>query len=195
VFTLYYQLMKKTAAIFLLSIFLFNLFGYRLYINYKITATSQSLQTVLDKDEYNQEDLISIKQSINLPYYNNNSSFSRAYGEVEVNGVIYTYVKSRIYNDSVEMLCIPNTTKQQLLQNKNDFATTVFDLQKDENKKASQKTNAFIKLFSEYENVNQLQIDGSLLKASIVNYYFNTSNTEIQFHTTVEQPPDELFFV
>jgi hypothetical protein len=187
--------MKKLSAIFFLFIFLFNLFGYRLYINYKVNSASQSLETVLDKEEYNTQDLISIKQPINLPYYNNNSTFTRAYGEVEMNGIIYTYVKSRIYNDSVEMLCIPNTSKQQLLQTKNDFGKIVFDLQSNQSKKTSQKTSLFIKLFSEYENINQLQINSYTIKITGVKNYFNSSNTGIKFHNTVEQPPDECCLV
>ena len=62
-------------------------------------------------------------------------SFERAEGEVEMNGILYKYVKSRVYNDSLEMLCIPNTAKQQLLTSKDNFAKAVMDLQNDSNKK------------------------------------------------------------
>jgi hypothetical protein len=182
--------MKKIAAILLLSIFIFNLFGYRLYIDYKVNTSNQSLEMVLDNDEYSNQALISIKQPINLPYYNNSSTFSRAYGEVELRGILYTYVKSRIYNDTLEMLCIPNTSKQKLLQSKNDFTSTVFDLQKDANKKSTEKLGSFIKLFSEYEQMNGWKLEIPSINTPFKNYSLYFNNSGITHHTTVEQPPD-----
>jgi hypothetical protein len=42
-------------------------------------------------------------------------------GTIEVNGIEYKYVKRRIYNDSLELLCYPNTAKQKLQSAKTDF--------------------------------------------------------------------------
>ena len=126
-----------------------------------INNANQSLETALDKNNYNDEDLISIKKPTNLPYYNNTKDFTRAYGEVEMNGVFYKYVKCRIYNDSLEMLCTPNTSKQQLLNSKDNFTTVVFDLQKDTNKKSnnSNKSFSFKKLLSEFEKNNDFSLN------------------------------------
>ena len=113
--------MKKLAAILLLGIFVFNLFGYKLWVSYKVNTADQSLETAFDKNNYNEDELISIKKPINLPYYNNTKEFSRIDGEVEIDGVYYKYVKCRIYNDQLEMLCLPNTQKTKIKLAKEDF--------------------------------------------------------------------------
>ena len=114
-----------------------------------VSNANQSLEAALDDNKYNENELISIKKAIHLPYYNNTRDFTRTYGEVEMNGVFYKYVKSRIYNDSLEMLCIPNTSKQQLLNSKDNFTQAIFDLQKDANKKATGQNKA-ISFMKEY---------------------------------------------
>jgi hypothetical protein len=184
--------MKKLAAILLLFIFIFNLFGYKLFVSYMVRHANQSLEIALDANNYNEEELISIKIPINLPYYNNNNIFARAYGEVEMNGVLYKYVKSRIYNDSLEMLCIPNTSKQQLLNSKDNFTQVVFDLQKGVNKKSSNsnKVFSFIKLLGEYENNDGWNWNLSCTRSSLKNNSNYNANCGVLHKATVEQPPD-----
>ena len=189
-----YLLMRKIAAILLMLVFMFNLFGYKLFVSFMISNANQSLETSLDKDNYTEDQLISIKKPINLPYYNNTKDFTRTYGEVEMNGVLYQYVKSRIYNDSLEMLCIPNTSKQQLLNAKNDFAKATFDLQKEAIKKAtgSGKMASFIKLFTEYEKHTGWDLQNSYTYAALKNTSYYNANSGSLHKATIEQPPDAL---
>ncbi|MGG9963238.1 hypothetical protein [Ferruginibacter sp. SUN106] len=185
--------MKKLAAILLLGVFIFNLFGYRLFVSFMVNNANQSLEAAIDKNNYNEDQLISIKKAINLPYYNNTKDFSRAYGEVEVNGVLYQYVKSRIYNDSLEMLCIPNVSKQQMLESKDNFARSTFDLQKDTNKKApgSGKLISFVKLLSEYVKHSDWNVTSSnSTTISLQNTSYYNANSGSLHKATIEQPPD-----
>jgi hypothetical protein len=184
--------MRKLAAIALLGIFVFNLFGYKLFVSFMVNNANQTLETALDKNNYNEEDLISIKKPTNLPYYNNTKDFTRAYGEVEMNGVLYTYVKSRIYNDSLEMLCIPNTSKQQLLNSKDNFTSVVFDLQKDTNKKSGEsgKTFSFLKMLGEFENNADFNLNISSAAIALKNSTHYIVNTGAKHKATIEQPPD-----
>jgi hypothetical protein len=184
--------MRKIAAILLLLVFVFNLFGYRLYVSFMVNNIDQSLEAALDQNNYNDDQLISIKKPINLPYYNNTKDFARAYGEVELNGVHYKYVKSRIYNDSLEMLCIPNTSKQQLLESKNKFTDVVFDLQKDTNKKSSNTNKAFsfIKMLSEFERHTDVDFTLSCTLVALKNTSYYNANSGVLHKATIEQPPD-----
>jgi hypothetical protein len=186
--------MKKLAAILLLLIFMFNLFGYRLFISCMVSNANQSLEIALDKNDFNEEELISIKTPINLPYYNNSSVFARAYGEVEMNGVLYKYVKSRIYNDSLEMLCIPNRAKQQLLNSKDDFVHVIFDLQKNANKKSSNSNKAFsfVKLLGEYDKSAAWAFDIFDGQTALKNNSYYNATAGVLHKTTVEQPPDTI---
>ena len=156
---------------------------------------NQCLEAALDEHNYNENELISIKKPINLPYYNNTKDFTRAYGEVELNGIPYKYVKSRIYNDSLEMLCIPNTGKQQLMKSKDDFTQAVFDLQKDANKKSngSGKTISFVKMISEFETNTGWNFSISATITSLtLNCDFYKNNPGTLYKATVEQPPDSF---
>lgn len=189
--------MKKIAAILLLAIFVFNLFGYRLFVSYMVNATDNSLQANLDNSLYSDEELISIKTPVNLPYYNNQSSFSPAYGEIEMNGTLYKYVKSRIYNDSLEMLCIPNTAKQQLLNAKDNFTHVVFDIEKSSSKKpsGSEKQNNLLKIFTEYEKNAGWHLNTVVTTCNTSgNHSYYNSNCGILHKSTVEQPPDTFSF-
>ena len=113
--------MKKTAAILFLFVFVFNLYGYRLLIDCLQLQQQTGLLTSLDNDAYAEEDLITIKTPISLPYYSNSETFERVDGTIEIRGTEYQYVKRRIYKDSLELLCLPNVAKQQLQAVKLNF--------------------------------------------------------------------------
>ncbi|HVF97750.1 MAG TPA: hypothetical protein VM871_10525 [Flavisolibacter sp.] len=87
-------------------------------------STAASLETQVDKKQYCDDQLISIKTSLNLPYYKSSGEFERAYGSITINGKAYEYVKRRVYNDTLEVLCLPNDAKTKLQALGNDIAKT-----------------------------------------------------------------------
>lgn len=130
--------MKRFTAISFLAVLLFNLCGYQWVIDYLQRRHDVTLTAQLDKEEYRNEDLISIKTPLSLPYYNATADFERVDGSIQIEGVEYRYVKRRIINDSLELLCLPNTEKQKLQTAKSDFFKMSNDLQRtDGNKKSS----------------------------------------------------------
>ena len=106
--------MRKIAAILLLVILLFNWVGYRLLTNVLQHRANIQLEAKLDKNDYKEDDLIEIRVPVNLPYQLNWTSFERFDGEIDVDGIHYKYVKRKIYNDSLILLCLPNQAKQNL---------------------------------------------------------------------------------
>jgi hypothetical protein len=118
--------LKKTASILLLGILMFNLFGYRLLVVYMQHEADQELETRLDSESFDESTLFSIKVPVTqLSYYNVSTQFERVDGSIEIHGVTYTYVKRRLFNDSLEMLCIPNQTANSLRAFKNEFFSSV----------------------------------------------------------------------
>lgn len=160
--------------------------------NYMANQSDISLEKALDQKEYNESELITIKQATNLPYYTNSKDFQRIDGEVEMNGIKYKYVKCRIYNDSLEMLCIPNRSKMQIEQSKNDYAKVAHDFQQDNNKKKSSDNKSFQKSLSEYEEQTFAAVsrNSQLLKTNYV--LVNIVPGKNRFFTTQEQPPDAV---
>ena len=115
----------------MLSLLLFNWVGYRVFISWCESHAEDRLEARLDADRYDKAQLILLRISAELlPYSNSSASFERATGEIEIGHVLYSYVGKRLYNDSVEFLCIPEKAVNQLKKAKIDFFTLVNDLQK-----------------------------------------------------------------
>ena len=113
--------MRKLAAIFFCLVVVFNLYGYQLVISYLLVSQSNAVEQKLDKQQYTDNELISIKTVLNLPYYSSSPEFERVYGSINVNGVDYEYVKKRVYKDTLELLCIPNYNKSKLQSAANEL--------------------------------------------------------------------------
>ena len=115
-----------------------------------------SMDASLDKKMYDENELISIKKPITVPYYNNSSDYTIINGETEYKGVLYKYVKCRIYKDSLEMLCIPNHSKQQWQLAAEQYGKSVNDIPQQVNNKKSPTPGKNIiskNLFSEFEDI------------------------------------------
>jgi hypothetical protein len=183
--------MKQVAAILLLGIFSFNLFGYRLVATFLEKKVNAEMEISLDENDYNNDQLISIKQPTNLPYYKNSATFQRIDGEIEISGIYYKYVKCRIYNDSLELLCIPNTGKMKIQAAKADFSRMASDFQQTESKKKSESgIKSFQKTLGDYEEVKQTAYS---LNTSALHLTHNLQNSQFVntlFLQTAEQPPD-----
>ena len=89
---------------------------------------SDQLEVRLDKSLYDESQLIELKVPMNLPYQTNWSAYQRFDGEIEVDGIMYKYVKRKVANDTLYLMCIPNTKKMRLETAKNDFFKLSNDL-------------------------------------------------------------------
>jgi hypothetical protein len=86
-----------------------------------------AMEQKLDRSDYQEEELISIKTKLNLPYYSSSPQFERTFGSVTLDGVVYEYVQKRVYNDTLELLCLPNQSKTALQDIKNDLTKATAD--------------------------------------------------------------------
>lgn len=186
--------MKQLAAILLLGIFSFNIFGYKIVALFLESKSDEKMELALDENNYADQELISIKQPINLPYYQNTKTFQRVDGEIEIAGVYYKYVKCRIYNDSLELLCIPNTGKMKILEAKVDFSKMASDFQQNNSKKKSNSdSKSFQKTISEFEEQQSACLASNVISA-VRNYLLlNNFFIDEPFTSSVDQPPDPTF--
>lgn len=112
----------------LLAIHLFNLAGYTLLFDYFIQRSNEQLTHQLNEHQYNDNDLIEVKIALHTPYLSNWSDYERVDGEAEVNGIYYTYVKRKINNDTLYLLCLPNKNKTRLNAARIEYANKVQDV-------------------------------------------------------------------
>jgi hypothetical protein len=183
--------MKKLAAILLLAIFAFNLFGYKLYSYFIEQQALTQLTHTLDTENYSNDDLLLIKKEINLPYYVNTIQFTEADGETEINGVYYRFVKYRIYNNQLEMLCIPDVAKTKIRDAKNNYFSVTADIEKNKDgKKIPTKNTSAKKAFSDFEE-NLLYSINVIANTNFAAYNtFKNATAVFTAKAVAEQPPD-----
>ncbi len=190
------MVLKKIISALLIFLLLFNWFGYNLVVNYLQHKSDINLETLLDENQYDDSQLIELKIPTHLPYQTSWASFERYDGEVEMNGLLYKYVKRKVANDTLYLMCIPNTKKMNLETARDDFFKNTNDLSQNTSSKKSDnsKSSAFKNLMSEYDaysfilNLNvRERSSGNSHNTFQVNTLFTSA------HISPEQPPDFSF--
>ena len=143
--------MKKIAAILLILLLFFNWYGYRIVISVLQDVADQRLESRIDNLDYDESQLIEITVSMNLPYQERFTDFERHYGEIEIDGKSYTYVKRKITGDVVIFKCIANQSKQVLTKIKNDLARANSAVETDHNGKQQPQSSFAKNFWSEYD--------------------------------------------
>lgn len=144
--------MKKTAAILLMLTLLFNLCGYRMVLNKLQQKADSKLEVKLDNSDYDESQLVEIRLQMNMPYQERYTEFERHYGEIEIEGKSYTYVKRKIEGDVLILKCIANQSKEQFKNIKNDLAKANSSADMDHSGKNSQQKSFAKNLLGEYDD-------------------------------------------
>lgn len=137
--------LKQLTAILLLALLLFNWCGYRLVTAIMSQKATLHLEKKIDRAQYEDSDLIELRIPLEVPYQLNQSDFERSYGEVEVNGRVYTHVKRRVEAGQLILLCLPNEHREQIEGAAQDFYKNTNGLDHlpgDKQGKAVQKYNS-----------------------------------------------------
>jgi hypothetical protein len=183
---------KRTAAILLLSLLLFNWVGYEFYTAILQDRADKTMVANLDQDKYSDADLISIKvPAVHLSSYVNSKEFQRVDGKIEIEGVQYNYVKRRFTEDSLELLCIPNKTSTSIQTARNEFFKLVNDLQHPGQSKKSDQHNTSFKGFNAeyYAGIQSFAIpDLTLVTRKAIDRYL--LQIPSVYLTRAGQPPD-----
>ena len=186
------MILKKVTALFFITLFFFNLFGYRLVYDYLQQKASVQLEASLDKNLYSDDQLTELKVALNLPYQISWSGYQRCDGEIEIGGIAYKYVKKKVANDTLYLMCIPNTKKMHLETAKNDFFKYSNDLtQNNSSKKSGDSKISFKIRQGEYDEYS------FALKALRINdhsgnlwHVKNANSLMSSPRISPEQPPD-----
>ena len=185
------QFVRKIAAILLICLLVFNWYGYRFVTSYFQKKADNRLEAKIDVNDYDESQLIEIRVALDMPYQVSSSQFERHYGEVELNGKIYAYVKRKIDNGYLVLKCIPNTAKQNIKNADNLLFTANNGLDQEHNGKSNSPLgNIFKSIFSDYDDYSQ---NYNLKNADDNNQ--KPPHTGISFFNSVclpvsEQPPE-----
>ena len=146
--------MRNFSAIFLLTVFACNVFGYKLMSSFLSAKAEEKLARHIVDKAYDDNELILIKKAVNLPYYNLSTNYESKEGSIEIEGTHYNFVKSRVVNDTLELLCLPNTEKTRVIRFEkhiDNYAADDTDHNKDKSKLPANSIEK--KAFSDYENI------------------------------------------
>lgn len=142
--------MPKIAAILLLVIHLCSSICHSIVFNYFINLSDKDIVRQLDNAAYTDAELVEIAIPLNMPYLVSRDKYERYDGSIEFNGTHYNYVKRKVSNDTLHLLCIPNEQKTELYSAKNDYTKQLSDASS--GKKSSESSIKKSSFFSEYNN-------------------------------------------
>lgn len=87
------------------------------------------LQASIESEGYDENKLLEIRVPLNVPYLANTiSEFERIYGEIEIRGIHYKYVKRKVEEGVLVLLCLPNEKKTKIKNSRIEFFKIVNDI-------------------------------------------------------------------
>lgn len=132
----------------------FNWVGYRLFTGYLEHSSDLSLEKKIDSYQYDETDLIELRVPLNAPYLSSSpTAFERFDGEVELQGKHYKYVKRRIEDGQLVLLCLPDENKNKIQNSREEFFKLVNDLNHSSQHK-NKNAASFKSFTTEYKKEN-----------------------------------------
>ncbi len=118
--------MKRSIAIFLIFLLLFNALGfYGLFVGLRY-KTASDLVARLDKQQYLDEETVTLRIPMTIPYHLD-SEYERVDGEIEHNGEFYRLVKQKLQKDTLYIVCIKDHDSKRIKQALADYVKTFTD--------------------------------------------------------------------
>ncbi len=147
------------------------------------------LEVRLDNSEYDESQLIEIRVAMNMPYQQRYTEFERHYGEIEIEGKSYTYVKRKIEGDVLILKCIANQSKQEAKIIKNDLAKANSNADMDHSGRSSQQKSFAKNLLGEYDDQLMTHQTATANNLTVLPFSDFTSALPEGIATILHQPP------
>ncbi len=163
-----------------------NMAAYAFVFQYGMNEADNKIISRIDADNYNNNDLLLIKMPLNMPYLINNN-YERINGEIEYAGVHYNYVKRKVLNDTLYLICLPNSEKTQLAEAKISVAKSVSDTPSSKKDAGSQDKKAG--LTSEYTIISLYHFKTNIAAIHQQNIFLIIKPAAV-FIGLSAQPPD-----
>ena len=151
---------KKIVTILLLGLLVFNFVGYKLLFSFLEQKANNTIVAKIDNQDYNDADLITLTVPLSMPYLQDSKDFEKKDGEITLNGKVYHYVKQKISQGNLVLMCLPDEQKTHLQGAKDDFFRLANELQNNTSSKKSGENSQVIKLtISDYEELQTTNVD------------------------------------
>ena len=183
--------MRNFFTILLLAVHFFNLAGHSMLFRYLLQNSSEKAVQRIENGHYSDEELVLVKVPVLLPYSTNWKEYERYDGEIEWNGVHYNYVKRKIQNDTLYLLCLPDKDRSKLQDAQFAYAKQVNDTPAGPEKGSAKQVK---KLFFEKECVRRdhSYAINKLMQPNRSVYNDYSSALVQEYADCLIQPPDLL---
>ena len=166
----------------------FNFAGYRWLFSAIEKNATANLEQKISAGQYSDEQLVEIRIPLNMPYYSD-KDYEDVYGETDFNGEHYQYVKRKVSDNILYLLCLPNKDKTSIVKEKNEFTKAVNNIPG--NKEGSQQKSGLIKLLTTEFRVNETAFDINNYSISSLSFVSRNADAKDLFiPLTDAQPPE-----
>lgn len=187
-------MLRQASTILLLSILVFNWIGYR-FVSYIIEQSSEiSLENHIAINDFDETQLMELRIPLHLPYLPDNSTeYENFQGDLDYSGVHYKYVKRKISNGFLVLLCLPNENKKRFQNSRTAFFTLVNSL--NHNTQGSEKSNncSFKSFCTDYTQDNSTWELAALIISEPVQFSRNMTVRNPDYNNIPKQPPRKYF--
>ena len=134
--------------------------GYRLLSGYFEYTSDVSLAKKIDNSGYNEAELIELKTPLHAPYLATNSTdFERVDGEIELGGKHYRYVKRKVEDGQLVLLCLPDEKKTDIQNARVEVFKLINDIDQSSSQSKSKNSASFKNTTTDYkQEVNSWSI-------------------------------------
>lgn len=170
----------------MILLLLFNIGGYYLVFFGLTYQTNKKLVQRFDQDDYSDDETITLKIPISLPYPIIEDGFQRVNGEFDYNGGHYKLVKQKLESDTLFIVCYQDKKTKRILDAFSDFAKFSNDLP------FSSKNSILFsgKMIKDYEPTHQPEII-HYTSLSTTPEYSQLSFNWLNYEAPVFTPPPE----
>ena len=173
----------------IIGLFLFNMTGFYWLQNVLINNEQEKFSIQLDKQIYDESNLVEIRMPLSMPYYQN-TEYIRTDGRINIKGVEYSYVKRKIENGYLVLKCIPNAGAQLIKEKTADYFAEANGIDKNTSQNSGHsKSTIKISLddFDEQLSSNQF---GTFKLYSLTFSEYLLAQPNMVWQMTCEQPPE-----
>jgi hypothetical protein len=149
--------------------------------------TDKAITARIDVKNYNDNELLLVKVPLNMPYIIN-SDFERVDGQIEYKSIHYNYVKRKVSNDTLYLMCLPNAAKTQLAIAKSTLTKDANDIPANKKDAGSQVKKGG--LIWEYNNIIAFNELATNITSTKQEHGFFSSKPACVFLPCPAQPPE-----
>jgi hypothetical protein len=162
--------------------------GYILLQEYLTARSDRFMNELISQNLYNPNTLIELKIKQNVPGIREWDDFKNVSGQVQLKNACYNYVKLKVTQDTLFIMCVPNYEKTRLIKSNIIYAKQISDIPTDKKGQEASSKKADNKYDHPSLNINFFSFKDEP-PVTVKPIYIHISDPLI---ATTGQPPEVL---